>query len=108
MCLVDFVLFYWTPGVPGNPVFPTKNRYVFRIDLLMFFSSLLPPFLITFSMKFLHCLILFSRPFLGCYLSVFSHFPDLLFLGEPWRTRVLLEDSYDLRTFTFFEKNVFS
>ena len=74
------------PQIPTNLNTPGCLRpggeYFFRIVFLMFFSSFLPRFWITFSMKFLHCLIIFPRPFFGCYFSYFSHFPDFLFFGR--------------------------
>ena len=51
-----------------------------------------------------------------CFLDLFwddlffdlSHVPEMFFLGEPSATRILLDKTDGFRTFTFFEKDVFS
>ena len=54
----------------------------------------------------------FVHPFFDTYFwmffsSVFSHSSDFLILGESSTTRILLDKTYGIRTFTVIEKDVF-
>ena len=66
-----------------------------------FFDDLFKVFVHTFVHPF------FEANFWMFFLDL-SLVSDFCFLGEPSPTRILLQDSYGFRTFTLFEKYVFS
>ena len=67
---------------------------------------------ILFGSFFLCVFLLFTSLFRGLLLDdlfkLFYHFSDFLIFGRTPRTRILLQESYGFRTFTIFEKYVFS
>ena len=104
MCLIDFRLFYWgqgQPGMTGRDV-PKSTFLSHRFSEGCFFiiASFLDHFLKVLSYLF----DVFFEIFLKVYLIICSLAHDFHFLGERSPTRILLQDTYGLSTFTISEK----